>query len=60
MTLQEDQSQVRTQHVPSILVLLNSTILALMDLLGVSNVPAQMRRFNASPSLALPLLLGGL
>lgn len=60
VTLQEDQSQVRSEHVPSILALLNSTILALMDLLDVSNVPAQMRRFNASPSLALRLLFGTL
>ena len=58
VTLQEDQSQVRTHHVPSILALLNSTILAVMDLLRVSNVLAQMRRFNAAPLLAFPLLFG--
>ncbi len=58
--MQEDHSQIRTEHVPSILSLLNSTILALMDLQGVSNVPAQMRRFNAAPWLVLPWLFGTL
>jgi predicted transposase YbfD/YdcC len=58
VTLCEDQSQVRTQHVPVLLSLLNSTLLALLDLLGVRNVPAQMRRYNAHPDQALRLLVG--
>jgi len=57
VTLQEDHSQVRTEQVPAMLALLNCTILALMDLLGVHNVPAQMRRYNACSVLALRLLL---
>jgi len=57
VTLQEDHSQVGTEQVPAMVALLNCTILALMDLLGVHNVPAQMRRYNACPVLALRLLL---
>jgi len=60
VTMQEDHSQRRTERVPSILSSLNSTILALMDLQGVSNVPAQMRRFNAAPLFVLPWLFGTL
>jgi predicted transposase YbfD/YdcC len=56
VTLCEDSSQVRVLHVPAILSLLNSTILALMDFLGVQNVPAQMRRYAAYPGEALRLL----
>lgn len=56
VTLCEDHSQVRIRRAPSLLALLNSTILALLDLLGVSNVPAQMRRYAALPALALRLL----
>ena len=57
VTLQEDHSQVRTEQVPAMLALLNCTILALMDLLGAHNVPAQRRRYNACSVLALRLLL---
>jgi predicted transposase YbfD/YdcC len=60
VTLCEDASQVRTRHVPEMLALLNTTILALMDLLGVRNVPAQMRLYNAHPLLAVRLLFGSL
>ena len=60
VTLCEDHPQVRTQYVPAILALLNNTILALMDLLGVCNVPKQMRRSDAHPGGALRLLLGSL
>jgi hypothetical protein len=60
VTLCEDDSQVRTKQVPAMLALLNTTILALMDLLGVRNVPAQMRSYNAHPLQALRLLLGSL
>jgi predicted transposase YbfD/YdcC len=56
----EDDSQIRTKHVPAMLALLNTTILALMDLLGVRNVPAQMRSYNAHPLQALRLLLRSL
>lgn len=59
-TLREDQSQVRTQHVPAMLALLNTTVLALMDRIGVRNVPAHMRRLSAHPHEALRLLLGKL
>jgi hypothetical protein len=39
---------------------LNSFLLALLDFLGVSNVPSQMRTFDAHPLLAVRLLLGSL
>jgi predicted transposase YbfD/YdcC len=60
VTMQEDHSQVRTHRAPALLALLNSTILALMDLLGVSNVPAQMRIYAARPWEAVHLLLTAL
>lgn len=60
VTLGEDHSQVRTAGKPEALSALNNVVLALMDWLGVRNVPEQMRIFNASPQLALALLLGPL
>jgi predicted transposase YbfD/YdcC len=60
VTLQEDRSQVRTRHVPALLALLNCTVLTLMDLLGVRNVAARMRRYAARPWEALQLLVGTL
>ncbi len=60
VTLHEDHSQVRTAGKPQVLSALNNVILALMDWLGVRNVPDQMRVFAAFPKLALDLLLGPL
>jgi predicted transposase YbfD/YdcC len=60
VTLGEDQSQVRSGGKPQVLAALNNIVLALMDWLGVCNVPAQMRIFAAFPKLALDLLLGPL
>ncbi|MGH2508499.1 MAG: ISAs1 family transposase [Ktedonobacteraceae bacterium] len=60
VTLREDHSQVRTTGKPEALAALNNVVLALMDWLGVHNVPEQMRIFNAFPALALALLLGPL
>lgn len=60
VTLHEDHSQVRKGQAPRILALLNSFLLALLDLFGVSNVPKQMRAFDAQPLLAVRLLLGSL
>jgi predicted transposase YbfD/YdcC len=60
VTLEEDASQVRTAGAPLALAALNGTVLALMDWLQVSNVPAQMRRFCARPHEALQLLCGTL
>ena len=60
VTLHEDQSQVRTAGKPPVLAALNDVVLALMDWLGVPNVPDQMRIFAAFPQLALDLLLGPL
>ncbi len=60
VTLNEDHSQVRVQSKPQVLAVLNNTLLALMDWLGVSNVPEQMRLYAARPHLALALLLGKL
>jgi predicted transposase YbfD/YdcC len=58
--LREDASQVRSRQVPALLALLNSTMLALMDLIQVSNVAAERRRFAAFPADALRLLLENL
>jgi predicted transposase YbfD/YdcC len=58
VTLREDHCQVRKGEAPRILALLNSFLLALLDLFGVSNVPKQMRTFDAQPLLAVRLLLG--
>jgi predicted transposase YbfD/YdcC len=58
VTLREDHSQVRKGEAPRILALLNSFLFALLDMFGVSNVPKQMRLFDAQPLLAVRLLLG--
>lgn len=60
VTLREDHCQVRKGAAPRVLAVLNSFLLGLFDLLGVSNVAHQMRRFDAQPILALHLLLGKL
>jgi hypothetical protein len=60
VTLREDHCQVRKGETPRILELLNSFLLALLDLVAVSNVPKQMRLFDAQPLLAVRLLLGSL
>jgi hypothetical protein len=58
VTLLEDHCQVRKGEAPRILALLNSFLLALLDLFGESLVPRQMRTFDAQPLLAVRLLLG--
>jgi len=60
VTLREDHSQVRKGDAPRVLAILNSFLLALLDFLGVSNVPQQMRIFDAQPLQAIRLLLGSL
>ena len=60
MTLREDHCQVRKGHAPRVLAVLNSFLLALLDWRGVTNVPQQMRIFDAQPSQAVRLLLGSL
>ena len=60
VTLREDHSQVRNGDAPRVLALLNSFLLAVLDFLGVSNVPKQMRIFDAQPVSAVRLLLGSL
>ncbi len=60
VTLREDDCQVRKGEAPRVLAVLNSFLLALLDFLGVSNVPSQMRIFDAHPLLAVRLLLGSL
>ncbi|HJT56997.1 MAG TPA: ISAs1 family transposase [Ktedonobacteraceae bacterium] len=59
VTLGEDACQTRTGVVPSLLARLNSTVLALMDRLGVGNVARQTRYFDAHLEQALHLLLTG-
>jgi predicted transposase YbfD/YdcC len=60
VTWRQDHSHVRTAGRPEVLAALNNVVLALMDWLGVRNVPEQMRIFSAFPRLALELLLGPL
>src|ERR1700680_2371168 len=60
VTLDEDHCQVRKGDAPRVLAVLNSFLLALMDFLGVCNVPHQMRIFDAQPFQAVRLLLGSL
>jgi predicted transposase YbfD/YdcC len=60
VTLREDACQVRKGEAPHVLAVLNSFLLALLDFLGVSNVPSQMRSFDAHPLQAVRLLLGSL
>lgn len=57
VTLGEDACQTRTGPVPSLLAQLNSTVLSLMDRIGVRNVPRQMRYFDAEYDQALDLVL---
>jgi predicted transposase YbfD/YdcC len=60
VTLREDHCQVRKGEAPRVLAVLNSFLLALLDWQGVSNVPHQMRIFDAQPWQAVRLLLGSL
>lgn len=60
VTLREDHCQVRKGDAPRVLAVLNSFLLAVLDFLGVSNVPEQMRFFDAHPFQAVRLLLGSL
>jgi predicted transposase YbfD/YdcC len=59
VTLGEDACQTRTGSPPSLLAQLNSTVLSLMDRIGVRNVARQMRFFDAHPEQALALVLTG-
>ncbi len=60
VTLGEDGCQSRTGKVPQMLATLNNVVLALMEMLAVSNVAAKMHEFAAFPEQALQLLLSGL
>jgi predicted transposase YbfD/YdcC len=57
VTLGEDASRVRYGQAPQVIALLNNVVLALMDRLGVRNLPAKMREFAAYPAVALALLI---
>lgn len=59
VSLGEDACQTRTGSPPSLLAQINSTVLSLMDRLGVRNVPRQMRYFDAEYHQALDLVLTG-
>lgn len=59
VTLGEDACQTRTGAVPSLLAILNSTVLSLMDRLGVRNVARQARYFDAELEQACTLILTG-
>ena len=59
VSLGEDACQTRTGPVPGLLAQLNSTVLSLMDRMGVRNVVRQMRYFNAHCQQALDLVLTG-
>jgi hypothetical protein len=60
MTLREDHCQGRKGAAPRVLAVLNSFLLGLFDLLGVTNVARQMRLFDACPLQAIRLLLATL
>lgn len=60
VTLRDDHCQVRKGAAPRVLAVLNRVLLGLRDLLGVTNVASQMRRFDARPLHAVQLLLGTL
>jgi Transposase DDE domain len=60
VTLREDHSQVRKGNAPQVWAVLNNLILAVLDFLGVQNVPKQMRVFDAQPQRAVRLLFGSL
>jgi predicted transposase YbfD/YdcC len=59
VTLGEDACQTRTGAAPALLARLNSTVLALMDRLGVSNVARQARYLDTHLDQAIQLLLTG-
>ncbi len=59
VTLGEDACQTRTGAAPSLLAQLNSTVLSLMDRVGVRNVARQMRYFDVHLEQALDLVLTG-
>ncbi len=50
-----DACHPRTWPVPTLLAQLNSTVLILMDRVGVRSVARQMRYFDAHPDQALVL-----
>jgi predicted transposase YbfD/YdcC len=56
VSLGEDACRVRQAGAPPVLAALNGAVLGLMDYLGVSNVPKQMRYFDAYPSMMISLL----
>jgi predicted transposase YbfD/YdcC len=60
VTLREDHCQVRKGDAPRVLAVLNSFLLAVLDFLRVSNVPQQMRFFDAHPLQAVRLLFASL
>jgi predicted transposase YbfD/YdcC len=60
VTMQQDHCQVRKGIAPRVLAVLNSFVLGLFDLLGVTNVPRKMRSFDAHPLQAIRLLFGRL
>lgn len=57
--LGEDACQTRSGPVPSLLAQLNSTVLSLLDRVGVRNVARQMRYFDAHLDQALALVFMG-
>ena len=60
VTLREDHSQVRKGNTPQVVAALNNLVLAVFDVLGVHNVPRQMRLFDSQTHRAIHLLLGSL
>ncbi len=60
VTMQEDHCQVHKGIAPRVLAVLNSFVLGLFDLLGVTNVARMMRSLDAHPLQAIRLLFGRL
>jgi predicted transposase YbfD/YdcC len=57
VTLGEDGCTVSRGQTPQVLAMLNNVILALVDRLGIANLAAQQRVFDAHPQQALNLIL---
>lgn len=60
VTLREDDCHVRKDKAPRVLAVVNSFLLALLDVLGSPMSPARCATFDAHPLQAIRFLLGSL
>jgi predicted transposase YbfD/YdcC len=56
VTFDEDRSQVRGGHIPQVMAALRNTTIALMRMVGETNIAAATRRYAAQPWAALALI----